>query len=143
MKGSCWTNVKKILQWIKKDNLNFIVMLLWPRWNYDFGTRYEVWPLIKVEVSMEYNKLYFWTRPQFNSKMSQTVAQLLIQCCFGFHHNFPVLNRQQWVDRFATFWVPNSYGSSIGVLNMSWSTLCCGNNEASLIKFGVDLDLRS
>jgi len=31
MKGSCWANAKKMLQWIKKDNLSFIVILLWSK----------------------------------------------------------------------------------------------------------------
>ena len=50
---------------------------------------------------------------------------------------------QQRVDILWHFYRPNSYGNPIGFLNMSWSTLCAGNNEASLIKFGVHLDLRS
>ena len=34
----------------------------WPRSNNSVETSYEVWPLIKVEVLVEYNKLYFWTK---------------------------------------------------------------------------------
>ena len=52
-------------------------MLLWPRWNYDIRTRYEVWPLIKVEDCVKYNKLYIWTKPWFSSWVAQIVASTL------------------------------------------------------------------
>jgi hypothetical protein len=41
---------------------------------------------------------------------------------------------------FVTFYLPNSYGSSIGFLNTSWSTPCEGNNKSSLTRFGACLD---
>jgi hypothetical protein len=44
---------------------------------------------------------------------------------------------------FVTFYLPNSYGSSIGVLNMSWSTPCEGKNRSSLTRFGAWLDLQN
>jgi hypothetical protein len=44
---------------------------------------------------------------------------------------------------FATFYLPNSYGSSSGFLNMSLSPLCAGNNKVSLIKYGAQLDLQN
>jgi hypothetical protein len=44
---------------------------------------------------------------------------------------------------FVTFYLPISYGSSIRFLNMSRSTIHGGNNESSVITFGVYLDLQN
>ena len=43
-----WVRVElmlgKCLNWLTTQILGFNEVLLWPRWNYDFGTRYEVEP---------------------------------------------------------------------------------------------------
>jgi hypothetical protein len=44
---------------------------------------------------------------------------------------------------FVTFYLPNSYGSSIELLNTSWFTPCEGNNRSSLTRFGASLDLQN
>jgi len=38
------------------------------------------------------------------------------------------------------FYYPNSYGNTIGFLNMSWSTILDESNGLSVIKFRVYLD---
>ena len=68
---------RKCLNWSTTLIPGFIVMLLWPRWNNDFGTSGAVWPIVKVEVWVEYNKLYFWTKPWFNTYVTQTLASSL------------------------------------------------------------------
>jgi hypothetical protein len=42
-----------------------------------------------------------------------------------------------------TFYLPISYSGSIRFLNMSWSIVHEGNNESSVITFGVYLDLQN
>ena len=44
---------RKSLNWSKTLIPGFNEMLLWPRWRNGFCTRYEVGPLIKVEVWVE------------------------------------------------------------------------------------------
>ena len=44
---------RKCLNWSKTLISGFNEVLLWPRWTNGFCTRYEVWPLIKVEVWVE------------------------------------------------------------------------------------------
>ena len=74
---------RKCLNWLKTLIPGFNEMLLWPRWRNGFCTRYEVWPLIKIEVWVEYNKLCFWTKSQINLELSQTEAQTLNQQLFS------------------------------------------------------------
>ena len=64
--GLVWTNVKKRPQLVENLNSRVNETLLWPRWRISSCTRYEVWPLIKVEFWVEYNQLYFWTKTRFN-----------------------------------------------------------------------------
>ena len=161
MKGSCWANVQKMLQRIKKDNLSFIVMLFWPTRNHDFSTSGEVWPLIKVEVWVEYNKLYFCTKLWFNSYVTQIVASSLnavllwalrnlskslignseLTCCdiFIFHiHMVTQLDSLIWVE---VHFVKETKNKSQQI----WSSFGCSNwiSKIEPRQFGPCLDWMS
>jgi hypothetical protein len=41
--------LRECLNWPKTLVLSFIMMLLWPKWNCRLYSRYEVWPLSKVD----------------------------------------------------------------------------------------------
>jgi hypothetical protein len=67
--------------------------------------------------------------------------QVWMQRCFGTSEIFLIPGSES-SNFFVTFYNPNSCGNSIVLLNMSLSTFHSGNNESSLIKFGVHLDLQ-
>jgi hypothetical protein len=60
IKGSCRENAKKMSRkypdCLKNIIWSFIMMLHWPKWNFDLYSRKEVWPLIKVVEPVLYNK---------------------------------------------------------------------------------------
>ena len=62
IKGSCRENAKKMsrkyFDCFKNINWSFITILLWPKWNFNLYSRYEVWPLIKVAEHVLYNKYF-------------------------------------------------------------------------------------
>jgi hypothetical protein len=70
IKGSCRENAKKISRkypdCLKNIIWSFIMMLPWPKWNFNLYSRYEVWPLIQAVEPMLYNKFYNETKPWFN-----------------------------------------------------------------------------
>jgi hypothetical protein len=85
----------------------------------------------------------FGPRAKSACKLVKQRLEVWISCCFGSAENFlSPWKWQQQVHFFETCYRPNLCDRSIGFLNMGWSTFHGGNNEASLIKFGVHLDLR-
>jgi hypothetical protein len=62
IKGSCRENAKemsrKYFDCFKNINWSFITILLWPKWNFNLYSRYDVWPLIKVAEHVLYNKYF-------------------------------------------------------------------------------------
>jgi hypothetical protein len=62
IKGSCRENTKKMsrkyLDCLKNIVWSFIIMLPWPKWNFNLYSRYEIWLLIKVGEQVLYNKYY-------------------------------------------------------------------------------------
>jgi hypothetical protein len=62
IKGSCSENAKKMSRkypdCLKNIIWSFIMMLPWPKWNFNLYSRYEVWPLIQVVELVLYSKFY-------------------------------------------------------------------------------------
>jgi hypothetical protein len=66
IEDSCRENVEKYPNCLKNIIWSLIMMLLWPKWNFDLYSRNEVWPLIKVVEPVLYIKFYIQTKPWFN-----------------------------------------------------------------------------
>jgi hypothetical protein len=62
IKGSRRENAKEMSRkypdCLKNIVWSFIMMLPWPKWNFNLYSRYEVWPLINIVEPVLYNRFY-------------------------------------------------------------------------------------
>ena len=136
-------------------------MLLWLRLNSDLCSSYEVWPLIKVVVWVEYNKLCFWTKRQVNIQVAQTVDSILktmlnspsrnfikslicnseLTCLRHFNfqiHKAAQLNSLIWVE---VPFVKETTKQVSSLLEHVWTLKSYCKNSKKFLKFSPELNL--